>query len=278
MGKGKCEIKRVVHSTNQFKNDNVFNDSMGFRRTLFLSCTLLLFTNLFAQQFNSDSWVSKPHGTITIIPTMGERNSMLMTTYSLFPKWEFTVAGYLYNDDDDPLTNDGYSTSLYAKYMFYENAAKTGGFAMKAGRGLDPGYLDGEQKVKDATKTFWMNAPATIPFFDNKLSWDIMPGVNVTQNYEGESSSAWAFTYTTRLAYYPFSPKLAAVGELFGSEGKKVYSLPEYRVGLRWEPSQYANIALTYGAKFNGSKGAGFEIGIMIFTPPFACIGKCKPQ
>ena len=231
-----------------------------------------------AQQFSSDSYISKPHGMATVIMTAGERNIMTMTTFSLFPRWEFTFAAYIYRDDRNSLTDDGYSTSIYAKYMFYENAAKTGGFAMKAGRGLDPGYLDGEQKVKDATRTFWMNAPATIPFFDNKLSWDIMPGVNVTQNYEGESSSAWAFTYTTRLAYYPFSPKLAAVGELFGSEGKKVYSLPEYRLGLRWEPSQYANIALTYGAKFNGSKGAGFEIGIMIFTPPFACIGKCKPQ
>ena len=77
-----------------------------------------------AQQFNSDSWISKPHGTITLIPTLGQRNSMLMNTYSLFPKWEFTIAAYLYNDDGDIKTDDGYSTSLYAKYMFYENKAK----------------------------------------------------------------------------------------------------------------------------------------------------------
>ena len=87
----------------------------------------MLINQLNAQQFNSDSWISKAHGTITLIPTFGERNSMLMNTYSLFPKWEFTIAAYLYNDDNDPLTDDGYSATLYAKYMFYENKAKTGG-------------------------------------------------------------------------------------------------------------------------------------------------------
>ena len=246
--------------------------------TLILFCaTVFVSTPVRGQQFSSDSYISKPHGMATVIMTAGERNIMTMTTFSLFPKWEFTFAAYIYRDDKNSLTDDGYSTSLYAKYMFYENEAKTGGFAVKAGRGLDPGYLDGEQKVKDASKTYWMNAPVTIPFFGYKLSWDIMPGVSVTERYEGESTSAWAFTYTTRLAYYPFNPKLAVVGELFGSEGE-VYSLPEYRAGLRWEPSQYANIAFTYGSKFNGSRGAGFEIGIMIFTPPFACIGKCKPR
>ena len=244
---------------------------------LLLFCAAVLIGNsVLAQQFSSDSYISKPHGMATIIMTAGERNVMTMTTFSLFPRWEFTFAAYIYRDDRNSLTDDGYSTSIYAKYMFYENEAKTGGFAVKAGRGLDPGYLDGDQKVKDASKTYWMNAPATVPFFNNKLSWDIMPGVSVTNKYDGEASSAWAFTYATRLAYYPFSPKLAAVGELFGSEGE-VYSLPEYRLGLRWEPSQYANLALTYGSKFNGTRGAGFEFGIMIFTPPFACIGKCKP-
>ena len=244
---------------------------------LILYCKFVFLSNpVQGQQFSSDSYISKPHGMATVIMTAGERNIMTMTTFSLFPRWEFTFASYIYRDDKNSLTDDGYSTSIYAKYMFYENRAKTGGFAVKAGRGLDPGYLDGEEKVKDASKTYWMNAPATIPFFNNKLSWDVMPGVSVTEKYEGESESAWAFTYTTRLAYYPYNPKWAVVGELFGSKGA-VQSHPEYRTGLRWEPSQYANIALTYGAKFDGSRGAGFEIGIMIFTPPFACFGKCKP-
>jgi len=54
--------------------------------------------------------------------------------------------------------------------MIYENEAKTGGWAVKAGTGLDPGYLDGQDRVKDAFQTFWMNSPITLAFFDNTLS------------------------------------------------------------------------------------------------------------
>ena len=109
---------------------------------LIFICMMVLFcSRTKAQQFNSDSWLSKAHGTITLIPTYGQRNSMLMNTYSLFPKWEFTMAAYLYNDDGDQTTDDGYSTSFYAKYMFYENKTKTGGAAVKAGTGMFPGTL-----------------------------------------------------------------------------------------------------------------------------------------
>ncbi|OQP40984.1 hypothetical protein A4H97_15400 [Niastella yeongjuensis] len=241
-------------------------------------CICLISPAMNGQQYNSDSYLSKPWGTITIIPTVGKRSSMLMTTYSLFPKWEFTIASYLYNNDDDPLTNDGYSASLYAKYMFYENKAKTGGFAAKAGTGTRPGTLDAEFRVKDAFKTYWINTPGTIPFFNNKLSVDLMPGVSTTINY-GDSSehAAWAFTYSARAAWYPFGPKASIVGEVFGASGE-AGTMPEYKIGLRWEPSQHAVFALTYGQEFNGTQGAGFEFGIMLFTPPFACFGGCTPK
>src|SRR5436190_5512487 len=124
-----------------------------------------------AQQFNSDSYLSKPHGMATIILTYGERNSMIMNTFSLIPRWEFTAAAYVYDDDRNPSTDDGYSTSLDAKYMFYENKAKTGGFAMKVGTGLDPGYLDEANRLKDGFRSYWTNAPATIALFENKVSW-----------------------------------------------------------------------------------------------------------
>ncbi len=244
-------------------------------KILLLLISVFAFLSSQAQQFNSDSYISKPHGMATIILTTGQRNTMFMNTFSLFPRWEFTAAAYIYRSDKNRLTDDGYSLSIYAKYMFYENEAKTGGFAMKAGRGLDPGYLDGEEKVKDASETYWTNAPATIPFFNNKLSIDLMPGASMTKRYEEENKDAWAFTYSTRVAYYPWNPKWALVGEIFGSEGQ-VDSHPEYRTGLRWEPSQYANIAFTYGAKLNGSSGAGWEIGMMLFSPPFACLKGCK--
>lgn len=230
-----------------------------------------------AQQFNSDSYLSKPWGMITIIPTLGQRSSMIMNTYSLFPKWEFTMAAYLYNDDNDPTTNDGYSTTLYVKYMFYENKEKTGGAAVKAGTGMRPGTLDANLRVKDAFRTYWMNAPATVPFFNNTLSWDIMPGTSMTIDYENQGKEAWAFTYSTRLAWYPFGPKWSAVGEVFGSAGE-TGTIPEYKIGARWEPSQYAVFAITYGQEFRGTNGAGFELGVMLFTPPFACFGGCNAK
>jgi hypothetical protein len=49
-------------------------------------------------------------------------------------------------------------------------------------------------------------------------------------------------------------------------------------MGLRWEPSKYAVFAFTYGQEFNGTNGAGFELGAMLFTPPFACLGGCKTK
>jgi hypothetical protein len=229
----------------------------------------------FAQQFNSDSWLSKTHGTVTIIPTAGQRNTMLMTTYSLFPKWEFTIAGYMYNNDGSPLTDDGYSASLYAKYMFYQNKNGTGGASVKAGTGMRPGTINGEDKNKNAFQSYWTNFPCTIPFFNNKVSLDLMPGVSVSKNYGQDQSIAWGFTYSTRLAWYPFDYKWSAVGEVFGTEGEQ-NAIPEYKFGIRWEPSQYAVFAITFGQEFNGKEGAGFEFGIMLFSPPFVCFRGCN--
>jgi len=228
-----------------------------------------------AQQYNSDSYLSKPHGMATIIMTAGDRNFMWMITASLFPRWEFTTAAYVYDNDDDLKTDDGYSTSYYAKYMFYENKAKTGGFAVKAGTGLDPGFLEEEIGPNDAFKTYWMNAPATVPLFGNKVSWDLMPGASLTREYGPGEASVGAFTYSTRMAWYVFSPESAIVGEVFGAEGGTT-AIPEYRIGWRWEPSQHVVLALTYGDEFNGDNGAGLEAGLMLFSPPFLCIGGCK--
>ena len=240
----------------------------------FISATLFTYQSVSAQQFNSDSWLSKEHGIVTLIPTIGARNFMLMNTYSLFPRFEFTMAAYLYNDDNDVTTNDGYSATLYAKYMFYENKTKTGGAAVKVGTGMFPGSLAEDVRVKDAFRTYWMNTPVTFPFMRNKLSWDVMPGFSLTRNYGVDEKTAWAFTYSTRLAYYPFNPLLSVVGEVFGSEGE-TGTLPEFKIGLRWEPGPFGTFAFTYGQEFKGSNGAGFEFGMMLFTPAFACIGGC---
>ena len=58
------------------------------------------------------------------------------------------------------------------------------------------------------------------------------------------------------------------VGEIYGSAGDLDVDT-EFRVGLRWEPDQYTSIAVTYDEEFGGSQGGGFEIGLMLFTPPF---------
>jgi hypothetical protein len=229
--------------------------------------TLFMGGQAFGQQYNSDNYLSKPHGVATIILTTGERNKMWMTTFSLLPNWEFTAAAYVYNNDSDLRTDDGYSTSYYFKWMLYENAAKTGGLAVKGGTGMDPGYLSA-YGLQDAFQTFWMNAPVTVPFLDNKVSWDIMPGASVTWNFGEDERTAPSFTYSTRLAWYPFDMEKALVGEVFGSEGE-VRAIPEYKVGLRWEPNLSVVFALTYGAEFDGPNGAGFEFGVMMFTPPF---------
>jgi hypothetical protein len=243
-------------------------------RTALASTALLAFLTLAAgparaQQFNSDNYLSKPHGVATIILTTGERNTMWMTTFSLLPKWEFTAAAYIFNADNDPRTDDGYSTSFYAKYMIIENQAKTGGLAVKAGTGLEPGYLNTSVQLKDAFQTYWMNAPVTVPFFGNKLSWDAMPGISLTKSYGDSTETVGSFTYATRLAWNPTSPKIALVGEVYGAEGG-TRAIPEYRVGLRWEPSLHAVFAVTFDDEFHGTNGAGFEVGVMLFSPPFA--------
>ncbi len=221
----------------------------------------------YAQQYNSDNYLSKPHGVATIILTAGERNDMWMATFSLLPRWEFTAAAYVYHESGNRAIDNGYSTSYYAKYMIYENAAKTGGVAVKAGTGMDPGYM-ASYGLKDAFQTFWMNAPATFPFFDNRVSLDLMPGASITWDYGADEKTAPAFTYSTRLAWYPFDMETSIVGEVFGSEGE-VRAKPEYKIGARWEPNQNVVLALTYGDEFEGDDGAGFEVGLMLFTPPF---------
>ena len=227
-----------------------------------------------AQQFNSDNYLSKPAGVATVIVTLGQRNDMFMTTFSLIPRWEFTAAAYIVNEDNDPTTDDGYSTSYYFKYMIHENKAKTGGLAVKAGTGLDPGYL-ASTGVEDAFRTYWMNMPVTLAFFQNRLSWDLMPGVSFSKETATAEEAQWSFTYSTRVAWYPFSPKLAIVGEVFGGAGELV-TIPEFKTGLRWEPNQYTTFAGTYGQEFEGTRGAGFEVGMMLFTPPFFCISGCE--
>jgi len=225
-----------------------------------------------AQQFNSDSYLSKPVGTLTTILTAGQRNSQMMTTFSLLPRWEFTASVFIFNSDSDAHTIDGYTGSFFAKYMFYENKSQTGGAAVKGGTGLEPGYLDPSHRVKDAFKSYWMNFPATLPLLNNDVSIDFMPGFSATKEVGTAKSLVWNFTYTTRLAWYPMNPKWSLVGEIVGARGQNT-AIPEWRAGWRIEPNPHVVFAISYDKEFQGGKnGAKWEAGVMIFTPQFLCI------
>ena len=146
--------------------------------------------------------------------------------------------------------------------------------AVKGGTGLELGLLPNNVALEDAFKTYWVNAPITIPLFNNRVSWDLMPGVSYTLSSANEEEPGWAFTYSTPLARSPWSPTLALVGEVFGAEGQ-TGAIPEYETGVRWEPNRYATFAITYGQEFNGTEGAKFEIGMMLFTPSYFCVRGC---
>jgi hypothetical protein len=44
---------------------------------------------------------------------------------------------------------------------------------------------------------------------------------------------------------------------------------------VRWEGKKWI-VAGTYSDAFDGSGGAGFEIGVIYFTEPRFCFGGCK--
>lgn len=227
-----------------------------------------------AQQFNTDNYLAMPHGTGTFVLTHGQNYSMLINSFSLFPSWEFFAGATLYWTEDQRISTDSFSTSLYIKKMFYENEAKNGGFGVMGGTGGFPGYLEGGELV-GSFHTYWIAAPLSVPLFKGKLLWDIMPGGVYYSEYGLTREEASAFTWSTRAALYGVVPQTAIVGEVFGAAGEAEVE-PQYKAGLRWEPSEHFVAALTYGAGLDGSEGAGWEIGVMIFTPRFLCFGGCK--
>ena len=76
---------------------------------------------------------------------------------------------------------------------------------------------------------------------------------------------------------YGVVPRSALVGEIYGTEGD-INNPAQYRIGLRWEPSHSFVAAVTWSQAFDGSPSGGCEVGIMLFSPRFACIGGCDPD
>lgn len=220
-----------------------------------------------AQQFNTDNYFTMPHGTCTFVLTAGQRNATFINSFALVQNWEFFAQANLYWENQDNNLSQHFTTTLYMKYMFYENAEKTGGFAAFLGYGKAPGYYEQSEFLYRHTN-IWTAVPITIPLFNNVLSWDIMPGGMVDFDYGNSKEAAWGFTYSTRMAIYKIIPECAIVGEYYGAAGE-LYSTPEYKAGIRWEPNETVVSALTYGSAIEGLSGPGFEIGVVIFSPPF---------
>jgi len=219
-----------------------------------------------AQQFNSDNYLTMPHGTCTFILTAGQRNSGFISSFALIKRWEFFAQATLYWPNESEEIPQHFTTNIYAKYMPYENEAKTAGVGIFLGYGVSPFYYDKTELLAKHTN-FWTAVAATIPFFNNMISWDIMPGGMVDFDYSNDNT-AWGFTYSTRIAIYKIIPQSSIVGEIYGTAGQ-LNSEPEYKIGIRWEPNNTVLPAITYGSGLDGSSGPGFELGVMIFTPPF---------
>ena len=240
---------------------------MKIRYSIIFIMFLLSLSSVKAQQFNTDNYLTMPQGTCTFVLTAGQRNATFINSFALIQNWEFFAQANLYWEDKDQNLPQHFTTNLYFKYMFYENKNKTGGFAAFLGYGQAPGYYNQSQFL-DRHTNIWTAVPITIPFFDNMISWDLMPGGMVDFDYGNNKKTAWGFSYSTRLAIYKIIPQSAIVGEYYGTAGE-LYSEPEYKVGIRWEPNDTVIPAITYGSAIDGLSGPGFEIGVVIFTPRF---------
>ena len=239
-------------------------------KRIFLLLIILICSSklAYSQQFVTDGYVTMPYGTANLLFTAGERSSTVLPSLGLLHNWEFFLGASLINKDKDRGAEDHFATILMAKWMFYENANKTGGAAITFGTGSNPAYYVKNRQI-ESFRNYSAVGDFTLPLFNNLISWDLNPGVLLDFNRNNDSNKAtWGFTYASRIAIYKIIPKTAIVGEIYGAMGE-ASSNPEYRFGLRFEGSSKVVPAITFGNSLNGSKGPGFEIGLMIFSSPF---------
>jgi len=218
-----------------------------------------------AQQFNSDNWWVLPHATGMGLISVGEHYSTMYLGFGFLPGWEADFAFTIYEEGDE-LTAAHYSTTAYVKRLLVQNEAQTGGAAVMAGVGQGPGFIESGVKTLDF-RNYWVSVPVTFPFFDNKLSWDLMPGGTWNREYGAEEKSAAGFTYSSRMAVYGVVPRSAIVFEVFGAEGD-AEAPAQYKAGVRWE-SEFVIAALTYGDGLEGNAGGGIELGFIFLTLPY---------
>ena len=225
-----------------------------------------------AQQFAGDNqWVA-PHGVGTFAATAGEEYAQLYAIAALIPEWEFNLQINWYYDDPRDETGSYTAVNVYAKRRLWENDAETQGYSVVFGTGAYPEHLE-HGTVASAFQSWWAMVTATYGFLDDAMLLDILPGASVNLDESQTGETAWAFTYSSRLAVYGVVPQSALVGEVFGSAGE-ASAKPAYRVGVRWESPRWI-VAGTYSAAFDGSPFAGFEVGVIAFTDPIFCFGGC---
>lgn len=236
-------------------------------RRLLLAATLSLLTSLAApahgQQFNSDNWWVLSTKVFMGVVTFGEDHSTMYLGYGFAPGWEVDIAPTLYYENRASGSAARYSTTAFVKRLIWENEKQTAGAAVIAGIGQSPSYYQAGIKTEDF-KSYWATVPVTIPFFDNTISWDLMPGFSYNKEYGARKETATSFTYSSRVAIYKVIPQSAIVAEVFGATGEAEADA-EYKAGVRWERKPLV-IALTYGGDFKGSRTAGWELGVMFFS------------
>ncbi len=232
--------------------------------------------NLTAQQFNSDNYLAMPHGTGTFVLTTGTEYSGIISSFALFRRWEFFYGAFLSWSDTARRETASWSSTLYVKYMPYENKAKNGGLGIAAGTGSFPGHFELDSTTA-SFRTYWILPEATLPLLNGRVLWDINPGFVLNTDYGDGSETKSGFLYSTRVAVYGIVPSSSIVGEVFGAAGG-AYAEPQYRFGVRWEPSSTFVGAVTWSHGFKGGNSSGAEIGFMIFTPRFLCFKGCEPD
>ncbi|WP_296702173.1 hypothetical protein, partial [Algoriphagus sp.] len=218
---------------------------------------------VFSQQFAGDNqWVA-PHGVATLVGTFGQRYMMLDVTVAVIQEWEFNLQATHYYKDPRNQTTSYTSPSFYIKRRLWQNKSETAGYALFAGTGIYPQHLD-QEEVTSTFRSWWAMGVATFAFAENKILWDILPGVVANLDHKQSGDTAWGFSYSSRVAVYKIIPSSAIVAEVFGTAGDASSPI-SYRAGVRWE-SKHVIIAGTYSDSFDGSIAAGLEIGIVVLT------------
>lgn len=218
-----------------------------------------------AQQFAADNhWVA-PHGVLTMIGTAGQKYMMFNAVGAIIPEWEFNVQVINYYSDPTNSAETYTAGSFFVKHRLKQNEAETAGQAIMLGTGVVPQHL-AKGEVTRSLMSWWALWISTYSFCDDRVLWDILPGATLNLDYKQSGNTAWGFTYSSRVAIYKIVPRSALVAEIFGTAGTAASPI-SYRAGIRWESPKWVFTG-TYSYAFDGSYGAGFEIGFVFFTEP----------